>query len=67
MNIDVSEVVLFGLNTEFLVCKKELLDDKWHIYLREIKTGIAQNVILWVDDEIIRDCYNTNYFTLCDA
>jgi hypothetical protein len=25
---------------------------KYHIYLREIKTGIGENVALWVDDDI---------------
>ena len=45
---------MFGLATEFLVCKKEfdLSDKKWHIYLREIKTGIGLNIAMWVDDEI---------------
>jgi hypothetical protein len=27
-------------------------DKKHHIYLREIKTGIGENIALWVDDEI---------------
>ena len=50
-----------------MVCKKEFDGDKWHIYIREIKTGIADNVILWVDDEISPDPNNKNYFTLCDT
>jgi hypothetical protein len=42
------------LKTEFLVCKKaEGIDGKWHIYLREVKTGIEDNIVMWVDDEIL--------------
>ena len=37
-----------------MVCKKifDEKDKKYHIYLREIKTGIGENVALWVDDDI---------------
>ena len=28
--------VLFGAGTEFLVCKKEQIDGKTHIYIREV-------------------------------
>ncbi len=46
------------MKTEFLVCKKEKeKDGKWHIYLREVKTGIEDNVVMWVDDEILPTIY----------
>jgi hypothetical protein len=37
-----------------MVCKKifDEKDKKYHIYLREIKTDIGENVDLWVDDDI---------------
>jgi hypothetical protein len=43
------------LQTEFLVCKKKFIEGKWLIYLREIKTGIEENVVMWVDDDISPD------------
>lgn len=39
-------------------------DKKHHIYLREIKTGIGENVALWVDDEIFPNDNNQNYYFL---
>jgi hypothetical protein len=38
-----------------LTCKKVQIDGKFHIYLREIKTGIEKNVFMWVDDENFPD------------
>ena len=37
------------------MCKKEwnFKDKIWCIWLREVKTGLGENVILWVDDEIL--------------
>jgi hypothetical protein len=47
-----------------LVCKKFYgTDAKWHIYLREIKTGIGENIIMWVDDDIFPYPNNNNYKT----
>jgi len=45
------------------VCKIEenKEDGKLDIYLREIKTGIEQNVVMWVDDDIFPHPKNTNY------
>ena len=47
--------VLFAPGCEFLVCKKEIKDDITHIYIREIRTGLAQHVRLWVDDNLFED------------
>jgi hypothetical protein len=47
-----------------LVCKKVFSQDgKWHIYLREIKTGIEENIVMWVDDDIFPHPNNKNYLT----
>jgi hypothetical protein len=37
------------------VCKKEWNPKEkiWQIWLREVKTGLGENVVLWVDDEIL--------------
>ena len=45
-------LVVFGMGTEFLVCKKEKVNHLWHIWLREIRTGFGTNSVLWVDDEL---------------
>ena len=47
-------MLLFGIGCEFLVCRKEFnkFENNWHIWLREVRTGLGQNVILWIDDEI---------------
>jgi hypothetical protein len=49
-----------------MVCMKRFdeYDQKYHIYLREIKTGLGENVALWVDDEIFPKENNQNFFFL---
>ena len=49
-----------------MVCMKifDEHDKKYHIYLREIKTGIGENVAMWVDDDIFSIENNHNYYIL---
>ena len=49
-----------------MVCMKRFdeYDQKYHIYLREIKTGLGENVALLVDDEIFPKENNQNFFFL---
>jgi hypothetical protein len=44
---------LFPAGAEFM-CTSKKKDRKGitHIYLREIRTGLAENVIIWADDEL---------------
>ena len=37
------------------MCKKEWnpKENLWLVWLREIRTGLGENVVLWVDDEIL--------------
>ena len=37
------------------MCKKEWnpKENLWKVWLREIRTGLGENVVLWVDDEIL--------------
>jgi hypothetical protein len=47
--------ILFNPGCEFIVCKKEIIQGKTHIYIREIRTGFNKNTVLWVDDNIFSD------------
>ena len=47
--------ILFPSGAEFL-CTKKKIDRHGiaHIYLREIRTGLAENVVIWTDDELFK-------------
>ena len=49
---DQSQSVIFGMGTEFLICKRYQLGQQIHIFLREIRTGFGTNNVLWIDDEL---------------
>ena len=53
-NFSDEDEVLFSPYSTFLVCKKFFSGGKNHIYLRQIDVGMNQNVILWVDDQILK-------------
>jgi len=42
-------VILFPSGSEFMVCKRKQEGKILHVYLREIKTGIGEDVLLWCD------------------
>ncbi len=52
-NFPKEEEVLFAPWCTFLVTKKEQIEDKAHIYLRQVELGTSKNTILWVDDKIL--------------
>jgi len=45
--------VLFTPWCTFLVTRKEKINGKTHIYVRQVELGTTQNTILWVDDKIM--------------
>lgn len=46
-------MILFKPRTEFLICKTERkAGGQLHVYLREIETGLAQNVILCTQERL---------------
>jgi len=47
-----SGVVLFSSGSQFLVCKREVIDGMTHVYLREIELGLSKNVVLLCDDKV---------------
>jgi len=44
--------VIFAPGSEFLVCDKKIINDKVHVWVREIRTGFGTNVVLWIDDHL---------------
>jgi len=44
------KTVMFPSGCEFLVTKREQVEEETHIYLREIQTGLAKHSFLWLDD-----------------
>lgn len=50
-------VILFASGSEFLVCKREIIGEALHIYLREICLGFSKSVVLWCDDKLASNEY----------
>jgi len=47
-----AKTVMFQSGCEFLVTKREKIEDEHHIYLREIQTGLVKHPYLWLDDKL---------------
>lgn len=52
------EMVLFRPRTEFLVCKTEVNGSQMHVFLREVETGVARNVILCTTERTADPSFN---------
>lgn len=46
------KTVILTRESHFLICKRQFssADNKIHIYLREVRLGIATQTVLWLDD-----------------
>lgn len=47
--------VVFARNTHFLICKRIEIpsENAIHIYLREVQLGLQENVVIWLDDNML--------------
>ena len=46
--------VLFRAGTEFLVCKREQINNITHIYMREVQLGFGKNILFWLDGNVLK-------------
>lgn len=55
MEKQLGENVLFPQNSHFMICKREedKITKQIHIYMREVKLGLADRVVLWLDDKAL--------------
>ena len=45
--------ILLAPGTELLCCKKKIINGKLHIWFREIKSGLTDYSVIWVDDHLL--------------
>lgn len=59
--------VIFLPYSQFVVFKKEIIDDVTFIYLRQINLGISDLNVLWVDDHILEPEWENKIYMECTS
>lgn len=46
------KTILFPSGSQFLVCKREIVENQLHIYLRQVNLGLGHSIMFWADEKV---------------